>query len=178
MIEMAGKALMDSAVPANAAVEFWAGVLQGWEQADADTEATQKALVEECFTADQKMADAQADLVTELQQNHFKQFIATVKEYEQYWDVDFATCKSDPKYKAIADAKAYQGAIEAQARTDPEGQKKMDKVMVAHAIKLRALEKQLFAAWAAGDYYGAGKPFGEVEKIVYEPWITPSQFLN
>ena len=55
------------------------------------------------------MADAQSDLVTELQQNHFKQFIASVKEYEQYWDTDFAPCKADDKYKAIADAKAYQG---------------------------------------------------------------------
>lgn len=56
-------AIADGATPASAAPDFWAGVLNGFQAPDAATADANRALVEECFLADQKMADIQATMI-------------------------------------------------------------------------------------------------------------------
>ena len=102
----------DGATPASAAPDFWAGVLNGFQQPDSATADANRALVEECFLADQKMADIQATMIKELADNHFIKFFADVKRYEAMFKTDFQPCRDDDKYAAIVKAKDYQGKIE------------------------------------------------------------------
>ena len=168
-------ALADTTIPASAAPDFWAGVLNGFQNPDDATASANRALVEECFLADQKMANIQSQMIQELQDNHFVKFYADVKLYERYFKTDFAPCRNDEKYAKIVKAKDYQGKIEEECRTDPDKQDKMDKVVDAHGAELKAMVADLGTKWAAGSFYDAGVVFGQIEVMVYDPWIHPTE---
>ena len=167
-------AIANGDVPASAAPEFWAGVMNGFQQPDSATADANKALVEECFLADQKMADIQATMIKELADNHFIKFFADVKRYEAMFKTDFQPCRDDAKYAEIVKAKDYQGKIEEQCRTDPQKKDKMDEVVAKYGDQLKTEFKDLSTKWSSGQYYEAGLVFGLIEAQVYEPWTNPS----
>ena len=91
---------------------------------------------------------------------------------------DAEPCKTDPKYAAVATD--YQKSVDTEdrARADPDAKKKLTMIVTAHLAKIEDIVADAFGKWNSGDYYGSGQAYGNLNNIIYKPWMEADEFLQ
>ena len=155
-------------VPATAPATFQAGVYFGYSGKD------ERALIEECFAPDQKIADDTNDFIAAIKTKDFGSIKDIVAGDEAIAIKDADKCMTDPKYQVVHDAYYYQQDIVEKAMADPDWQLHALKTLKPHLAEIKDLAGQAVAAWDAADYYGAGTAIGKIDKIAFSYWASNS----
>ena len=97
---------------------------------------------------------------------------------EPLTEADAEPCKTDTQYAAVA--ADYQKSVdtEMRARADADAKKKLTKIVVANLAKIEAIVADAFGKWNSGDYYGSGQAYGNLNNIIYKPWMEADEFLQ
>mmetsp|Transcript_7270 Transcript_7270/g.10221 ORF Transcript_7270/g.10221 Transcript_7270/m.10221 type:complete len:176 (+) Transcript_7270:44-571(+) len=163
----------ENAVPATAPADFTAGVINGFNS-DIDVHA----LMMECFTPDQEMADETDALIQALKDKKFDEVKDIVMKFEPKAIADTSKCMTDPKYADIKAAYENQAALVEKVKNDPDWQLHGIKSIRKSIPEIKESAKGAISKWNSGDYYGAGQEIGNIDAIVFSYWESNSAFLQ
>lgn len=161
-----------STVPINAYPDYQAGIFNTWFGDDLRTD------VNACFKADQALSDDMNSWMQDVQNKDWKALAAISKQMEPLTSADAEPCMTDAQYAAVAADYKKSTDTEARARADPDAKKKLTKIVLAHLSNIQDIVADAFGKWNAGDYYGSGQAYGNLNNIIYKPWMEADEFLQ
>ena len=158
--------------PATAIPDFYAGLLNGYSGQDVH------ALVTECFTPDQEMADEIGDLFEKLKAKDFDAVKEIVKSFVPKAESDASLCMSDPKYKTVYEIQHHQEELLKKVKDDSDWQLHLIAGLKPHFDEIKGLAQDAANKYQTGDYYGAGQDVGKVDGWVLSYYEKNGMFLQ
>ena len=124
------------------------------------------------------MADDTDAFIQELKDHDWSDIKATIEKFTPEAEKDASVCHHDAQYQLVDDQYDREECLVKAFRADPDWQLKLLKIVRTSMKDIKADAAAAETKWNAGDYYGSGQAYGNLNNIIYKPWMEADEFLQ